>query len=150
MSESQQPTHHGYAVNVKDHSMYDAARGPLTDDQVAELYDSFAEGFWMLAQEAARDHGFREVFSEGRMGGWAVPVPQPSPDSVGPMIEYVPESEMAEWVEKRFRPLERDLLALMADYRDEFLAELANAVERADAEPAERAYWEARDTVTIG
>jgi hypothetical protein len=37
----------------------------------------------------------------------------------------------------------------MNDCREEFLADLADAVERAEAEPAERAHWEARDTMTI-
>jgi hypothetical protein len=138
---SEQPTHHGYAINVKDHSVYDAERGPLTDDQVAELYDSIAEVFWYHAQGAARDHGFRNLYSVGRMGGWAQVDPQPDPDW--------DTEEDADYM-THFRALETHLLALMADYRDEFLAELADAVERANAEPAERAYWEARDTITVG
>jgi hypothetical protein len=140
---SEQPTHHGYAVNVKDRTLYgDVDTGPLTDDQVQAIYDNHAEDFWHLAGEVAREYGFRDIYSEGRMGGWAVPVPQPATDDMWP-------AELEAWVRDRFRPLERDLLELVAGVRADFLSDLADAVARAKAEPAERAEWEARGVQTV-
>jgi hypothetical protein len=139
---SSQPTHHGYAVNVKDDELYhDVDRGTLSESEVQAIYDARAEDFWQLVQDVAHDHGFKGAYSEGRMSGWCQPCPQPSIDSVGPRIEYVPESELSTWVESRFRPFERDCLALMAACREKFLSDLARAIERA--------YWEARGVVTI-
>jgi hypothetical protein len=139
-SMSEQPTHHGYAVNVKDHGLYNVERGPLTDEQVEAIYQAYVADFWDAAHWVAQDHGFDRVYSEGRMGGWAVPDPQPP--------HYAEDGELDGFME-RFRPLERALLALMEDFRHDFLEALADAVERAEREPAERAYWEARDTITI-
>lgn len=138
-----QPTHHGFAVNVKDYSTYfDVNRGALSEDDVEAIYNDVLEAFWDLAQDIAREHGFRGVYSEGRMGGWAQPYPQPCTDDM-----Y--ESEIAAWVRNRFRPFERALLALVDDCRQAFLVRLAFEVDRADREPVERAHWEARDVQTI-
>lgn len=137
-----QPTHHGFAVNVKDHSRYDLNRGSLSDDDVQAIYDRAAEDFWLLVQDVGTEHGFTEVYSEGRMAGWAVPHPQPATDDM-----Y--EDEIAAWVEDRFRPFERDVLALMHGCIDEFTEDLADAVESAEREPGERAHWEARDVETV-
>jgi hypothetical protein len=76
------------------------------------------------------------------MGGWCVPDPQPHADDMW-------EHELAEWIAEKFRPFERDVLEAMDYWRDEFRAELAEAVRLAQAEPAEAAYWAARDVVTI-
>jgi hypothetical protein len=141
---SKQPTHHGYAVNVKDDSLYrDVDRGSLSESEVQAIYDDRAEDFWELIQDVARYHGFAGAYSAGRSSGWCQPHPQPSIDSVGP------ESELSAWVESKFRPFERDCLALMAGCREEYLSDLARAVKSANREPIERAYWEARDVVTV-
>jgi hypothetical protein len=139
---TRQPTHHGYAVNVKDSQLYTGDHAPLSDDEAQRIYDGVAEDFWTLADAVARDHGFRGVWSEGRLGGWAQPYPQPDDD-------YMDEAELAEWLEHTFRPFEAALLELMADCRATFEADLADAVAAAKREPAERAYWEARDVETV-
>ena len=140
---SEQPTHHGYAVNVKDRMLYADVpnRDALSDDDAQLIWEQHAEMFWADAQEVAHEHGFRDVFSEGRMGGWAVPSPQPATDDMWP-------EQVDAWVAERFRPFERDLLALLADARDEFRADLIDAAQRAADEPGERAHWEARDVET--
>lgn len=143
MSESMQPTHHGYAVNVKDHERYTYEQGSMTDDEVERLYDAHVSMFWNEAGEIAREHGFTDLYSEGRMGGYALPVPQPL------YIANMWDHEVEAWMRDQFRPFERDILGLMTEARADFLSELEDARERADAEPAERAYWEACDVVTI-
>ncbi len=145
MSEmSRQPTHHGYAVNVKDHTLYAGSTdvGPLSDEHTQAIYETHVERFWRDVQEVARDHGFQEAFSEGRMGGWCVPAPQPSTEDMW-------ESEVEAWERDTFRPFERDVLALIPDVRADFLDDLADEVARATVEPAERAYWEARGVPTV-
>jgi hypothetical protein len=136
-----QPTHHGYAVNVKDHGRYDIERGPLSDEEVQAIYEVHQERFWDFAHDEALDLGFTQLFYEGREGGWAVPHPQPH--------DEFSDEELAQWMGDRFRPLEDALVALMEDLRDDFLADLADAVKRAQAEPNEAAYWAACDVVTI-
>lgn len=141
-TDSRQPTHHGYAINVKDDERYDYDDALSYED--AELvYGDIAYGFWQDAAEVARAHGFKDVYSEGRMGGWCVPQPQPHTDD---MWEY----EITAWERDKFRPFERDILALFDEYQAEAREALRDAGERAKREPAERAYWEARDVETIG
>lgn len=76
-----QPTRHGYAVNVKDRAPYTgetrAAMDTLGERRTEALYAEAQEAFWTDAQEIARAHGFERVDAEGRSGGWAVPYPQP-------------------------------------------------------------------------
>lgn len=142
MSESRQPTHHGYAVNVKDDQIYTYEQGLLTYEQMERLYESHVVAFWDEAEEIAHKHGFTHIYSEGRMSGYVKPFPQPG---TGGMVS----DESAEWLYEQFRPFELDILGLMEEARADFLDELADARERADREPAERAYWEACDVMTI-
>lgn len=143
MSESIQPTHHGYAVNVKDHEWYTYKQGLMTDEQMERLYDAHVSAFWSETKQIAYEYGFSGgVYAEGRMGGYALPVPQPSTDDMW-------DHEVEAWMRDRFRPFERDILGLMTEARADFLSELQDARERADAEPVERAYWEACDVVMI-
>ncbi len=139
---SPQPTHHGYAVNVKDHSYYPIAYvDGLSAPDVERLYNCHVEMFWQEAEALAQNHGFSGIYSEGRMGGWAAPHPQPANGDMW-------SDELAEWMAVRFRPLEADLLALLADAREQFLADLTNEVNRSKRDTAEAAYWAARDVVT--
>jgi hypothetical protein len=136
---SQQPTHHGYAVNVKDPAVY--IFGPLPEEDAQAIYERYREDFWADATAIARRHGFEGVWSEGRMGGWAVPHPQPHPEE--------DDQEVFTWVQQSFRPYELALMDLMDDYRADVRAALEEAAQRAEAEPAEAAYWAARDTITV-
>jgi hypothetical protein len=131
-----QPTHHGYAVNVKDHGVYDRA-GDLPDHEAEAIYGMEQEDFWREAEALAHEHGFRTVYAEGHMGGWCVPQPQPS--------LYL-DDEL--WVEEHFRPFEEDVLALLEDVRDRVAEAFREAARIHAAEPAEAAYWAARDVVT--
>jgi hypothetical protein len=141
MTESRQPTHHGYAVNVKSHGRFDYSDA-LSDEEAQTVWDREAESFWAEAEEIAREHGFRDVYAEGRMGGWCVPQPQPHAEDMW-------EEELAAWERDRFRPFERDILALLAEAESDAADALREAGRLAEAEPAERAHWEARDTITI-
>lgn len=139
---SQQPTHHGYAVNVKDHTLY-GDHSPLSDTEAQQVYDAVAERFWHDADLIAHDHGFPNgVYAEGRMGGWCVPQPQPRTDDMW-------DHEVAAWVAKKFRPFEAAIRDLLSVYRDEARTELAAAIDKAKREPAEAAHWAARDTITV-
>jgi hypothetical protein len=140
--QSNQPTHHGYAVDVKDHELY-AGRidtGPLSDDEVMAIYELYQWGFWEKVARIGRRYGFQDVYGEGRSSGWAVPQPQPEFDTI---------VEATYWMRDVFRPFESDVLALMAAQREDFLVELEIAVDRARREPDEAAYWAACDVVTI-
>jgi hypothetical protein len=141
MPESRQPTHHGYAVNVKSHGRYDYSDA-LTWEEAEAVWSWEAERFWDEAEEIAREHGFRGVYSEGRMGGWCQPHPQPHTGDMWP-------EEIARWERDVFRPFERDILALLAEAESDAAEALREAGRRAEAEPAERAYWEARDVITL-
>jgi hypothetical protein len=140
MHESRQPTHHGYAVNVKDHGRY-AERAALTDEEAETIWHEYAERFWDDADSAARQAGFQGVYSEGRMGGWCKPHPQPD--------LYTDEEIERDWLRHVFRPFERIVIELLAETRAELDEALEEADRRAAAEPAERAHWEARDVQTI-
>jgi hypothetical protein len=142
MTDSRQPTHHGYAVNVKSHGRYDYS-GALSDAEAQAVWDAEAESFWAEAEEIAREHGFQTVYSEGRMSGWCVPHPQPHTEDMW-------QGEIERWELETFRPFERDILALLAEAEQDAAAALAEAGRLAEAEPAERAHWEARDVETIG
>lgn len=142
MHESRQPTHHGYAVNVKSHGRYDYSDA-LSDEEAQMVWDDVAERFWDDADSAARQAGFQGVYSEGRMGGWCVLHPQPHTEDMWP-------EDVARWEAETFRPFERVILSLLAEYEAEARDALREAGERAEREPAERAHWEARDVETIG
>lgn len=126
---SQQPTHHGYAVNVKDHGRYDSF-DPLPEADVQELYDEFQQCFWDDAAFLAQEHGFKTVYSEGRMAGWCVPQPQPATDDM-------PESEVEAWEREKFAPFAEAITDLVAQYRADFAAEVEQAtaawIERREA-----------------
>ena len=95
-----QPTHHGYGLNVKQRT------GPWCecwdDDEVpygacwCGLEDA-RERFWRDADELAREHGFKGVHSAGRMGGWLVIDPQPRTDDMWP-------DDVEEWERETFGP----------------------------------------------
>jgi hypothetical protein len=139
---STQLTHHGYAVNVNDYGYPPNDPGPLTDDDVQVIWEAAAEGFWADAQGIARAYGFEGVYAEGRSAGWAKPHPQPATDDMW-------AHAVDEWVAETFRPFECAILECMDYWRDDFLSELAYAVECATREPSEAAYWAARDVVTV-
>lgn len=75
------------AVNVKDYSRHTKTR-KLIDyyerlgidenefwEIVQSIYDFYCEIWWGEdVQEYAKEAGFAKVYSEGRSGGWAVPV----------------------------------------------------------------------------
>ncbi len=147
--ESRQPTHHGYAVNVKDDKRYRVDYGTLTDDQVDAIWQGACEGFWMSAQKIGKEYGFRRVYGEGRSGGWCVPYPQPDAENMW-------EDELEAWVLDRFRPFERDVLSEMEHYQGIFEEDLTEAIEYAAGEPARRqheadevAYWAARGVEAV-
>jgi hypothetical protein len=144
---SDQPTHHGYAVDVKDRKLY--WPDPLsqyenvTQTEIDALYEQRQADFWEQAAEIAREHGFRDVYSEGRMGGYAVPQPQPATDDLYPY-------ELDAWVSERFRPFERDILALLDACREEFEADVSERDSENAREAMEAAYWRDRGVMTVG
>lgn len=62
------------AVNVKYYGAYPDA----PDGVVQAAWEQCCETFWDDAREIAREHGYDNVFSEGRSGGWLVPFYQAS------------------------------------------------------------------------
>lgn len=69
------------AVDVKDHTAYAhtepyaALIRELPEEEVESIYNDTLEHFWYdLAPTVAEDHGYsREIYYEGRSGGWLVP-----------------------------------------------------------------------------
>lgn len=133
-----QPTHHGYAVCVKVPNLSLDLNG-LSDDQVRAEEEFWAEEFWAQAQDIGRRHGFAHVYSEGRMSGWAVPDPQP---------EFYSEEEGAEWLRDVFLPFAADIEEAVAEAVANFTDGIEILRTRAEAEPAEAAYWAACDVIT--
>ena len=138
--ESRQPTHHGWAVNVKDHGpahgwLAEIDPGDLLSEQdVERVYEQARESFWRAVQEIGAEHGMGEIYSEGRMGGWATPKVQPH--------DELSDRELGEY-EIRFRAFERDVLALMESTRDYFAELLREQVAETRAERDEIRAWTA-------
>jgi hypothetical protein len=63
-------SHHGPAVNVKDHTLYSF---DLPEDEAQAIYEDVQHDFWAQAEDIAKAHGYAGIYSEGRMGGWLVP-----------------------------------------------------------------------------
>lgn len=134
-----QPTRHGYAIDVRDYGTYpDFA--PLSEDEVMVLYDDAVTVFWEQADTVAREHGFDTIYSAGRSEGWCVPYPQPPDDFT--------ELELEGWMRDHFRPFERDIDTLMEACREIFLQGAEEAQQAALREPVEAAYWAACDVIT--
>lgn len=102
-----QPTHHGYALDVKDH------RRRYDEDEQA--YEISRDRFWEDACQIARAHGFEGVWGEGRQAGWCVPHPQPNTSDMW-------EHEVEEWERETFGPLALAILDLMRDAQEAFYA----------------------------
>jgi hypothetical protein len=134
-------THHGWAVDVKDRSLYHDVDPDevLGADRVQALYDMEAQAFWQDAELLAKERGFEGVWQEGRSGGYAVPHPQPDPADG---LERVN-------VERKMLAFARELGEAMEYHRQAFREAVAVAIAVEMAEPAERAYNEARDIETV-
>lgn len=116
-------THHGYAVNVKDYTLYArevSGLEELTDAETEALYDLFREQFWNDAEELGREYGFKNVYSAGRMGGWLKPEPQPATDDMPYEVEAF---------ERRFLRFTAAVEELLRDYQNAYADELRFAVE---------------------
>lgn len=121
MERVQWDSHHGPAINVKDHSLYDF---DLPEDEAQSIYDGVAARFWEDAGELARDHGYGGVYGEGRMGGWLVPH-YPSGRRVD-SVEALPGERLT------FQTFGAAVVELLDGCRDELRDEMADAVrERA-------------------
>jgi hypothetical protein len=118
---SPQPTHHGYAVNVKDHVLYSEELQALPENECEALYQAHVEAFWLDAQSIGEQYGFAHVYSEGRMGGYAVPDPQPDTDNLWP-------EQVDAWVRDTFEPFARDIEALVVERREMFLADARETI----------------------
>lgn len=100
----QQPTHHGYALNVKVHDAYcecdveERYRGIPCDCG----YDEALRAFWRDATEIAQSYGFKNAYSAGRQGGWLVPEPQPRTDDMWP-------EQVEEWERGTFAPFMQEI-----------------------------------------
>lgn len=68
--------HRLYGVNVKVYNLPTIEReDELGDDRLQVIWDSCCEDFWMAVDSQSQERFGSEVYAEGRMGGWAVPVP---------------------------------------------------------------------------
>lgn len=94
-------THHGYGLCVKDRKHYckcepeDRDWSNFTSAFTCKCgYELVRETFWQDAEWIAQhDHGFDDVCSAGRSGGWLVVVPQPHMDDWW-------EEDQREWLER--------------------------------------------------
>ena len=79
-----------------------------------------------VIEEVAHVHGFSGVYSEGQMGGWCQPFPQPD-------TENMYEGEIETWVESVFRPFEAMILETLKGAQDYFVELLAEEREELEA-----------------
>lgn len=128
---------------MKTCNYHDGARGPAlcvkvynvdsalpkdcnaTEEQRTAAYEETQREFWEAAGHTARDHGFRDVFSAGRMGGWLYTSPLPAEKEDGGAGEYPPAFVDA-------------IAALLASVPQSFAHHLAHVLE-SDADAAEEA-----------
>lgn len=61
-----------------------------TEGQQLCAYEMAQERWWNTAHDIAREHGYKRVYSAGRMGGWLYTDPLPPEDDAGNR-EYPPE-----------------------------------------------------------
>lgn len=101
------PTHHGYAVDVKNHRQFCACEEPW-ESGCACGFERAREMFWDGCEHLACEHGFEGVHGAGRMGGYVVPYPQPRTDDMWP-------DEVDEWERDTFGPFMVDVLDALAD-----------------------------------
>ena len=151
-------THHGWGLCVKDRSKYDILWrdeerfAPLTEQEVEWAYEDCQQQFWEDANELAREHGYKAVYSEGRSGGWLVIDPQPRMDD---MWEHEQEEWIAEFAKfiEAAKSLRDDCITSAPDWiaevRDEKIERLKQEEEARLKEAAERQYWIEREVMTV-
>src|SRR4051794_31734739 len=114
-NRSEFDTHHGWAVNVKDRVLYEADPDDVLGyETVQAIYERHQEACWEDFDLLAQERGFREVYSAGRMSGWAVVQPQPA--------DYIDGLELHNF-KRKMTALARDFHEVMDYHREEFLAE---------------------------
>lgn len=104
------------AINVKiwaipgGQSAVDAALGGFADDDASMAWDNVVESFWDGADLIAVNHGYTGVESEGRSGGWLVPLYDLSDPHEIRYPDMADPSERA-----RFAAFRADILDMLAD-----------------------------------
>jgi alkylhydroperoxidase/carboxymuconolactone decarboxylase family protein YurZ len=111
-----------YAFNVKSHRLLRDERG--TGQQRERAYDRAQEQWWRDAADAARGRGFTDVQSEGRSGGWLVPIPAVDPadaihDPDGFAVAMVQLEALGEQLGRMMQTLDERFTAAL----DEIIAE---------------------------
>lgn len=141
MKTSRHTDARGLALNVKCYNL--TANVPAdaegTDAQQMRAQEDTARAWWHGAELIAQRHGFRKVWSTGRMGGWLYTEPMPEEQEDGEPGEYPPAfvAELSELL-KRAPEMYADALAeIIADdaseaeeqaHRDALPARLAAAL----------------------
>lgn len=105
-----QPTHHGYAINVKVHDSLCECEVRESEFDCDCGWEDAAAEFWFEANRLAQQHDFARVYQDGRMGGWAVVSPQPRTDD---MFEF----QVEEWERDTFGPFALAILRLLEEHR---------------------------------
>jgi len=121
MSRIHWDSHHGPAINVKDHVAYPH---DLPEDEFMAIYQMIQESFWDRAEQIAKEHGYAGVWSEGRMGGWLVPYY--SGRRALDKIEALPGERIT------FGEFGECISNLLDECRLDFLAELDEAIKEKD------------------
>ena len=71
------------AINVKYRGPWPTQPADCDDARweyvCSQAFDRACEDFWLDAEVIAQEHGYTDVFSEGRSGGWLVPYWQSRP-----------------------------------------------------------------------
>ena len=129
------------AVNVKVYTGWPEVEG-ATEAQQQQAYDWTVEDFWNTAEELALACNFDGVYSEGRMGGWAVPYYGEAKHS-----PQYPELDNADHRKDfiKFQGMIEDLLTSCKEYYRESLQGLVDEVtaERNESERIVRQFCEA-------
>lgn len=121
----------GFALCVKCYNLTRdvPADAEGTTAQQIRAQESVSSTWWSAADDIAKAHGFREVFSAGRMGGWLYtsPLPEPVTDGDGEEPGEYPDAFVA------------DISALLDRVPEMYADTLAEIIADADGEAEEHA-----------
>lgn len=120
------------AVNVK---VYNLPEVNASDEDRERAYESVVYDFWQQATLIAQNHGYTDVFGEGRSDGWLVPFYQFKDGKLqqfaqwpgqGPQHGYPTYPDMNERKEReRFVRFRADIIELLEDSKKEYVKRAA-------------------------
>ena len=85
----------GLAINVKVRHL---SAGSGSEEQIQRAWDEAQACWWSAARDIAKRHGFQDVYSAGRQGGWLYTAPLPDAeypeafvDDLSALLRHAPQ-----------------------------------------------------------